>query len=100
MASHPKSLKDALGGLLKSDSSLIGKSPHADLVEAWREVAGDDVAAQTEVRTLRVGVLTIAVGSPPLCQELAAFRRQALTEAMHARTSGRVKEIRFRLGTP
>ncbi len=86
--------------LLKCDSSLVRKSPHADLIEAWREVAGDQLASQTEVRGIRVGVLTIAVGAPPLCQELAAFRRQALTEAMASRTSGRVKEIRFRLGTP
>lgn len=100
MTSHPKSLKDALGGLFKSDASLIKKSPHADLVDAWRDVAGESVASQTEVRALRLGVLTIAVGSPPLCQELAAFRRIELTDAMHARTSGRVKEIRFRLGTP
>jgi predicted nucleic acid-binding Zn ribbon protein len=74
--------------------------PTPILVDAWRDVAGESIASQTEVRSLRLGVLTIAVGSPPLCQELAAFRRIELTDAMHARTSGRVKEIRFRLGTP
>jgi predicted nucleic acid-binding Zn ribbon protein len=53
----------------------------AQLVEAWKSVAGASVASGTRVVGIRRGVLQVAVQNSPLLSELAAYHKTALLEA-------------------
>jgi predicted nucleic acid-binding Zn ribbon protein len=70
------------------------------LEEAWRSAAGEQVAARSELGTLRRGVLEVIVADAILLQELAGFqKRDLLAHLEGALGPGRISEIRFRLGT-
>jgi predicted nucleic acid-binding Zn ribbon protein len=65
---------------------------------AWQRVAGEAIAAQTRVGSLRRGVLEIVVASSPLLQELT-FRKAALCAALAAALpEQRIEALRFRVG--
>jgi len=66
---EPLSVRDALGNLGRQ----LGLPEPAELggiTEHWDEVVGPDVAKHARLRSLRAGVLTIAVDAPPWATEL------------------------------
>ena len=65
-------------------------------VVAARHGCGDD----SRVAGFARGVVSIAVKSPPLCAELAQFRRLRVVADLRGAVgdSVRVKDVRFRLG--
>lgn len=69
------------------------------IFDAWRQAAGEDLAAETRPATLRKGVLTVEVRSAALLHELEGFRRDELLDRfLTAAPAGRVTGLRFRLG--
>jgi hypothetical protein len=69
------------------------------LAEAWARAAGEALAAETRPATLRSGVLTVEVRSAALLAELAGFRTaEMFSRFVAVDPSGRVRELRFRLG--
>jgi hypothetical protein len=69
------------------------------ILEAWRQAAGDELAAETRPSGLRKGILTIEVRSAALLHELEGFRRDELLDRfLSAAPAGRVTGLRFRLG--
>lgn len=65
---------------------------------AWRRVAGEELATQTRVGSLRGGVLEVVVSNSPLLQELT-FRKAALCAALAAALpEQRIQSLRFRVG--
>jgi len=67
--------------------------------EAWREVAGQEVACQTRIARRSGGTLIIQVASPALLLELSAYRRPALLAALQAMPGlGGIRELRFQAG--
>jgi len=95
----PRPIGDQLREFLKRSPALKQSRLARELGELWAEVAGPAVAAHTHVRGARLGVLTIAVDSPPLCHELASFRRAELLGRMNARLGTKpLKDIHFRHG--
>ena len=79
--------------------SGFGKRPRRGLAGVWAKAAGDALAEETRPATLRSGVLTVEVRSAALLAELAGFRTAEMLSRLVAEDrSGRVRELRFRLG--
>lgn len=70
------------------------------LEQAWRDVAGPEIAAATRVASFRRGILEIEVGHAALMHELVGFhKRRLLGELQAALTGMTVTNLRFRAGT-
>jgi len=80
-------------------SGFTRRTRRGGLEEAWARAAGEALAAETKPATLRSGVLTVEVRSAALLAELAGFRTaEMLSRFLSVDPSGRVRELRFRLG--
>jgi predicted nucleic acid-binding Zn ribbon protein len=91
-------LGDILGELFVA-KGLARSQAVGELEAAWAEVLGPAAARQTQVAGLRHGVLTIYVAHPALLEELAAFRKPALLDALRrALPATRLTDLRFRVG--
>mgnify|MGYP003572907581 CR=1 FL=1 len=92
---------ERVGDILKRvlrDAGLDRPEQYGEIAQAWRDVAGPDVASETSVQSIRKGVLTIVVTSAPLMSELTTFQRDELLMALRARLTGTfVHELKFRL---
>ena len=80
------------------ESGLARRASGEDLRVAWREVIGPETGSHTSIHGFRKGVVTVAVDSAPLYQELDLFRKVELLDALRARyRADYVQELRFRL---
>ncbi|MHC4883691.1 MAG: DciA family protein [Planctomycetota bacterium] len=71
---------------------------HRDIVMLWNETVGDEIAAQTRVRSVRNGVLHIDIESSALKLELEQFYAPQLVETMRgADPNLSLQSIRFHL---
>lgn len=99
MKDGPERLSEVLSRLFTS-RGWGERQQRRRLEEAWRSAAGEQVAARSELGTLRRGVLEVIVADAILLQELAGFqKRDLLAHLEGALGPGRISEIRFRLGT-
>ena len=74
------------------------KGRYSGLTEAWRELAGQGVAARTRIRSFEEGRLVIEVETPALLHELNGFMKEHLLQGLQAMSAGRdVAELRLRL---
>ena len=95
----PRPIGEPLRDFLRHSSTVKRSRAAQEWSTLWNEVAGPEVAGHTRVRGLRHGVLTIAVDSPPLCHELASFRRETLLAAMNGKVESKaLKDLYFRHG--
>ncbi len=70
----------------------------AEVLQAWKEIAGEFLATHSQPNRLRDGVLYVRVLQPSIHYELEQMRRPIL-EKLKARFGARtVREIRFRAG--
>jgi len=70
-----------------------------ELEEVWNTAVGEPHCHQTRVGEVRRGVLNVTVAHPTLLEELAAFRKPELLQALRAGASGTtIHDIRFRVG--
>lgn len=65
---------------------------------AWREVAGEFVAGQTEPVSLQKGVLTLKVLQPSMRFHLEQSRGQILANLQQALGRKKVREVRLTIG--
>ncbi len=71
----------------------------SELEDAWNTAVGEPHCHQTRVGEVRRGILNVTVAHPTLLEELAAFRKPALLQALGASVSGTtIHDIRFRVG--
>jgi hypothetical protein len=94
----PRALSEILGELftVRGYGRLQALS---ELESAWNAAVGEPYCHETRVGELRRGVLSVTVAHPTLLEELAAFRKAEILEALRASTLGTVVEdIRFRIG--
>jgi len=67
----------------------------------WAETVGPETAARTRVTGLGQGVLRVDVASAALKHHLGTFRREELVAELSRRLpEARIREIRYRVGTP
>jgi len=77
-------------------SGLLNQSVHAELERAWREVAGQGLAAETRLVGIRRERLWIEVTSAPLRAELEGFRKAELLQGLSQHyTRSHIADIRF-----
>jgi hypothetical protein len=70
-----------------------------ELEEAWNRAVGEPLCRQTQLGEVRRGVLNVTVSHSALLEELAAFRKPALLEALRAAALATpIQDIRFRVG--
>ncbi|MCA9322421.1 MAG: DUF721 domain-containing protein [Planctomycetes bacterium] len=75
--------------------------PTQRVAAAWKRiVARDHKITRTRLANFRRGVAVVEVVSPPLCAELAQFRRDQLLASLRQELEDNppVRELRFRLG--
>ncbi|HEY4260773.1 MAG TPA: DUF721 domain-containing protein [Schlesneria sp.] len=97
MSQEPQQLSFALAELI----ALRGFARvHSDdeMRSAWKKVAGEELSAQTRPLQLVRGVLTIAVSSSPLLNEVVSFQSADLLARMKQMVPHlKIKNLKFRL---
>src|SRR5271165_479822 len=94
----PRALSELLGELftVRGYGRLRALS---ELEEVWNTAVGEPHCHQTRVGEVQRGVLNVTVAHPTLLEELAAFRKPELLQALRTNTSGMgIHDIRFRVG--
>jgi predicted nucleic acid-binding Zn ribbon protein len=94
----PRALSEILGELFTARG--YGRlQALGELERAWNSAVGEPHCHETRVGELRRGVLSVTVAHPTLLQELAAFRKAEILQALRASTIGTaIEDIRFRIG--
>jgi predicted nucleic acid-binding Zn ribbon protein len=95
----PEALSEILGQMFVSRGwSRLGEK--LKLEAAWAAAAGEEVAKQTRVSSLKRGVLEIEVRSSVLQQELAQFLKRTLLKAVREKLPHPpVNDLKFRSGS-
>jgi predicted nucleic acid-binding Zn ribbon protein len=94
----PRALSEILGELftVKGYGQLRALG---ELEAAWNTAVGEPHCHQTRVGEVRRGVLTVIVAHPTLLEELAAFRKPELLQALREGAPATpIQDIRFRVG--
>jgi hypothetical protein len=96
-ASGPQQLSDLLSQVV-AQRGLASVRGNEELNLTWMHVAGDKLARQTKVLSVKRGVLHVAVGNAPLLAELATFHKRSLLEALQANeATHRIRDLKFQL---
>ena len=94
----PRPLSDILGELftVRGYGRLRARQ---ELEDAWNAAVGEPYCRQTRLGEVRRGVLNVTVAHSTLLEELAAFRKPALLEALRSGAPATtIHDIRFRVG--
>src|SRR5271169_6868470 len=94
----PRPLSDILGELftVRGYGRLRARQ---ELEDAWNRAVGEPYCRQTRLGEVRRGVLNVTVAHSTLLEELAAFQKSALLQALRACAPGMtIHDIRFRVG--
>ena len=71
----------------------------SELEEVWNAAVGEPYCGQTRIGEVRRGVLYITVAHSTLLEELTAFRKPVLLQALRTSALGiTIHDIRFRIG--
>jgi hypothetical protein len=94
----PRPLSEVLAELFAARG--LGRIQSARRLEdAWNEAVGEPSCHQTKVGEVRRGVLSVTVAHSSLLEELAAFRKPKILEALRQNMPDlQVLDIRFRVG--
>jgi predicted nucleic acid-binding Zn ribbon protein len=94
----PRALAEILSDLftIRGYGRLLARQ---ELEDAWNRAVGTSFCQQTRLGEVRRGVLNVTVAHSTLLEELAAFRKPSLLEAIRATAPGTtIHDIRFRVG--
>lgn len=94
----------AVGKLVKKETKERGPGLDVDLIcirALWNEVAGADAGAASDIYSFKNGILTIAIRSSTLLQEMRQFRQAELLDSLRQKWSAATPLLRleFRAGT-
>ena len=94
----PRPVAEILGELFAA-RGLARLGAAKALEAAWDAAVGEPLRRQTRVGEVRRGVLNVTVAHPALLEELSAFRKPRLLEALRQNAPDTpVLDIRFRVG--
>ena len=70
----------------------------SELEEAWKQVAGPDLAAQTRPQKVSRGTLTVSVENAPLLNELSSFQGPELIRRLTEQYPHlKIRTLKFKL---
>jgi predicted nucleic acid-binding Zn ribbon protein len=95
----PRVLSDILGELftVRGYGRLRARQ---ELEDAWNTAVGEPFCRQTRLGEVRRGVLDVTVAHSTLLEELSAFRKAALLDALRSGAPATtIHDIRFRVGS-
>jgi hypothetical protein len=95
----PVPVSEALA-VVGGDLGLGDPSTLAVIAEHWTSIVGDAVAGHARLRTLRAGVLTIAVDAPPWATELRYLAGEVGSRISALVASDAVQEVRIVVEPP
>jgi predicted nucleic acid-binding Zn ribbon protein len=90
---EPRSLRDALAGVNR-DLGLPAPEALTTVLEAWPEIVGATLAPHAHVRSLRDGVLLVAVDAPAFATEVRYLEGQVCDAAARLVGKGVVRSLR------
>lgn len=94
---EPQPIGDVLSKLMARRGYARVQSAGA-LGEAWRQAAGEKIAARTRATVVRRGVLEVLVANSTLAQELG-FQKRAMVERLaDLLPDEQIRDVRFRVG--
>jgi predicted nucleic acid-binding Zn ribbon protein len=95
---HARSLGEVLGDLFVARG--LGRTRAVgELETGWEKAAGPEVARCSRVTGIKHGVLCVTVTHSALLEELAAFRKPVLLDALRLELPNlKVRDVRFRVG--
>jgi len=97
--SDPTPLSSAISELI-ARKGLARVQGNAQLVKAWKAVAGERIATRSKVMGLKRGVLEVGVANSALLSELASFQKASLLKKLQSEHAGqKITDIRFKLRT-
>ena len=97
VARDPLPLSIALSELIALRGFARVRSEN-ELEEAWKKVAGPDLAKQTRALAIIRGTLTVAVENAPLLSELVSFQGPELLDQFKKQVPHmKVKTLKFKL---
>ena len=95
---------ERIGDLLKRMFNEYGIAPEkevSDLTVAWNQVVGPHIAGHTRIESFLGGMLTVAMDSAPVRQEVELVGHEeilsALRERLEADAGVFVRKLRFRV---
>jgi hypothetical protein len=94
----PRPLAEILGDLfaVRGYGRLLARQ---ELEDAWNATLGEPYCRQTRLGEVRRGVLNVTVAHSTLLEELAAFRKSTLLQALRACAPAMtIHDIRFQVG--
>ena len=79
--------------------SLPANDPKSELLAAWQEVGGEEIAATTVGVEMRNGFLNVVMDNHILKQEIESFRNEQLLADLRRRLTGKIiRGIRVKIG--
>jgi predicted nucleic acid-binding Zn ribbon protein len=86
----------SIGAIIRGERERLWRtSPGLGLQSLWEQAAGADIAASTEVRSFRDGVMTVSCESGGWACELQLTAAELTARLNALRPPEAVKEIRF-----
>ena len=96
-APGPQPLSKAISEVIAL-RGLAHEGSFARVAAAWREVAGEAIAAGTRATAVNRGVLQVLVNSAPLLSELASYHKPAFVKVFKERHADlKIRDIKFKL---
>lgn len=84
---------------LMQQLGLSERLHETEVIEAWKRIVGDFIAAHSAPVSLRAGILIVRVLQPALHYQFETISKAEILRKLKQRFGGRViKDIRFRVG--
>jgi predicted nucleic acid-binding Zn ribbon protein len=95
----PVPLRDALAGVGR-DLGMPDPDRLTTLLDAWPQVVGETLAPHAHVRSLRDGVLLVAVDAPAVATQVKYLESHVRDAATRLVGAGVVRQLRVVVHTP
>ena len=96
-AGQPQRISDILSQLMARRGYARVQSG-GNCVEAWRQAAGETLAAKTRATQVRRGVLEVLVGNSTLVQEIGFQKAALLKRLAELVPDEKIKDLKLRVG--
>jgi len=98
MRRKPVLIKEVVDAFLKEHENAV-KSEKMQIVENWKNIISEKAAKITKPRDIRNKILTVEVSNSSWLYKLNMERKKILKKIEDIIGPGKVKQVRFKIGT-